>query len=46
MISCISMQSIKESECPDELEPPANGTAVHVDLERRDENYPVRSQFP
>ncbi|KAG2716930.1 hypothetical protein I3760_03G150200 [Carya illinoinensis] len=34
------LESIKESECPEELEAPDSRTAVHVDLEKRDENYP------
>ncbi|XP_028787756.1 plant UBX domain-containing protein 4 [Neltuma alba] len=34
------LQSVKNSECPRELEPADRRTSVHVDLIRRDENYP------
>ncbi|KAL0310747.1 UNVERIFIED_CONTAM: Plant UBX domain-containing protein 4 [Sesamum angustifolium] len=34
------LQSIKKSECPKELQPADRRTAVHVNLVRRDENYP------
>ncbi|KAM1015997.1 hypothetical protein TB2_045584 [Malus domestica] len=34
------MQSIKKSECPKELEPGNKRTSVHVNLMRRDEEYP------
>ncbi|KAL2973436.1 hypothetical protein AAZX31_14G045000 [Glycine max] len=35
------LESIKKSECPKELEPADRRTAVHVNLTRRDEDYPV-----
>ncbi|XP_017185225.3 plant UBX domain-containing protein 4 [Malus domestica] len=34
------LESIKKSECPKELEPGNKRTAVHVNLTRRDEEYP------
>ncbi|KAK7276531.1 hypothetical protein RIF29_17672 [Crotalaria pallida] len=34
------LESIKKSECPKELEPADRRTSVHVNLKRRDENYP------
>ncbi|XP_027331171.1 plant UBX domain-containing protein 4-like [Abrus precatorius] len=34
------LESIKKSECPKELEPADRSTSVHVNLTRRDENYP------
>ncbi|KAK4421369.1 Plant UBX domain-containing protein 4 [Sesamum alatum] len=34
------LESIKKSECPKELQPADRRTAVHVNLVRRDENYP------
>ncbi|KAK7320530.1 hypothetical protein VNO77_30083 [Canavalia gladiata] len=34
------LESIKNSECPKELEPADRRTAVHVNLTRREENYP------
>ncbi|KAG5053171.1 hypothetical protein AAZX31_02G253400 [Glycine max] len=34
------LESIKKSECPKELEPADRRTAVHVNLTRRDEDYP------
>ncbi|XP_015881145.1 plant UBX domain-containing protein 4 [Ziziphus jujuba] len=34
------LESIKNSECPQELEPADRRTAVHVRLMRRDEDYP------
>ncbi|XP_062152850.1 plant UBX domain-containing protein 4 [Alnus glutinosa] len=34
------LESIKESKCPEELEPTDRRTSVHVDLQKRDENYP------
>ncbi|GMY09822.1 plant UBX domain-containing protein 4-like [Fagus crenata] len=42
------LESIKNSECPKELEPADRRTAVHVDLTRRDENYPesVKHHIP
>lgn len=39
------MQSIKKSECPRELEPADRRTAVHVNMMRRDEDYPVSSSY-
>jgi len=36
-----SMQSMKKSECPKELEPTDRRTSVRLNLTRRDENYPV-----
>lgn len=41
MINFMSIQSVKNSECPKELEPADRRTSVHVELTRRDENYPV-----
>ncbi|KAM1112809.1 hypothetical protein ACFX13_046479 [Malus domestica] len=35
------LESIKKSECPKELEPGNKRTSVHVNLMRRDEEYPV-----
>ncbi|XP_028123354.1 plant UBX domain-containing protein 4-like isoform X1 [Camellia sinensis] len=37
----ISMQSISKSECPKELEPADRRTAVHVNLMRKEENFPI-----
>ena len=37
----LSMQSIRKSECPKELEPADRRSSVHVNLIRRDENCPV-----
>ncbi|XP_054817932.1 plant UBX domain-containing protein 4-like [Prosopis cineraria] len=34
------LESVKNSECPRELEPADRRTSVHVDLIRLDENYP------
>ncbi|RDX87628.1 Plant UBX domain-containing protein 5, partial [Mucuna pruriens] len=34
------LESIKKSECPKELEPADRRTSVHVNLTRRDEDYP------
>ncbi|XP_075670887.1 plant UBX domain-containing protein 4-like [Castanea sativa] len=34
------LESIKNSDCPKELEPADRRTSVHVELLRRDENYP------
>ncbi|KAF7815315.1 plant UBX domain-containing protein 4-like [Senna tora] len=34
------LESVKNSECPKELEPADGRTTVHVELTRRDENYP------
>ncbi|KAK2431208.1 plant UBX domain-containing protein [Trifolium repens] len=34
------LESIKKSDCPKELEPTDGRTSVHLDLIRRDENYP------
>ncbi|MED6151445.1 hypothetical protein PIB30_082624 [Stylosanthes scabra] len=34
------LESIKRSECPRELEPADRRTTVHVNLTRKDENYP------
>ncbi|KAI9095382.1 hypothetical protein K1719_026416 [Acacia pycnantha] len=34
------LESVKNSQCPRELEPADHRTSVHVDLIRRDENYP------
>jgi len=34
------LESIKDSKCPEELEPADRRTSVHVDLKKRDENYP------
>ncbi|TKY57020.1 Plant UBX domain-containing protein 5 [Spatholobus suberectus] len=34
------LESIKKSECPKELEPTDRRTSVHVNLTRRDEEYP------
>ncbi|KAK8965451.1 UBA and UBX domain-containing protein [Platanthera guangdongensis] len=34
------LESIKKSECPKELAPPDRRSTVHVNLIRRDENYP------
>ncbi|OMO76897.1 hypothetical protein CCACVL1_15356 [Corchorus capsularis] len=34
------LESIRKSECPKELEPADRRSAVHVNLIRRDENYP------
>ncbi|KAK7300384.1 hypothetical protein RJT34_11228 [Clitoria ternatea] len=34
------LESIKKSECPKELEPADRRTSVHVNLTRREENYP------
>lgn len=36
-----SMQSIKKSECPKELEPTDRRTSIRINLTRRDEDYPV-----
>lgn len=36
-----SLQSIRKSECPKELEPADKRSSVHVNLIRRDENCPV-----
>ncbi|XP_030539714.1 plant UBX domain-containing protein 4 [Rhodamnia argentea] len=42
------LESIKNSECPQELAPADRRTAVHVDLVRREEPYnePKKPQFP
>nr|GEW42050.1 homeobox protein shoot meristemless-like isoform X3 [Tanacetum cinerariifolium] len=37
--------SIRKSECPRELEPADRRSSVHVNMIRRDENYPVVSSF-
>lgn len=37
------LQSIKKQQCPKELEPADRRSSVHVNLTRRDENYPVSS---
>ncbi|CAL0315806.1 unnamed protein product [Lupinus luteus] len=34
------LESLRKSECPKELEPADQRTSVHVNLTRRDENYP------
>ncbi|THF94417.1 hypothetical protein TEA_013468 [Camellia sinensis var. sinensis] len=39
------LESISKSECPKELEPADRRTAVHVNLMRKEENFPVRSYF-
>ncbi|KAH7660110.1 UBX domain-containing protein 1 [Dioscorea alata] len=42
------LESIKRSDCPKELEPADRRSSVHVNLIRREENYPepVRRQTP
>lgn len=40
-----SLQSIRKSECPKELEPADKRASVHVNLIRRDENCPVSPYF-
>lgn len=41
----ILWQSIRRSECPVELEPADRRTSVHVNLVRREEDYPVHCPF-
>ncbi|KAA8526539.1 hypothetical protein F0562_008258 [Nyssa sinensis] len=42
------LESIRKSECPKELEPTDRRTAVHVNLTRKEENYPLpeKSHIP
>lgn len=39
------MQSIRKSECPKELEPADRRAPVHVNLVRKEGNYPVSPTF-